>query len=59
MILSDSCLKKSSAPSLLSTSAMYLSHLECKYASRDTKYKVNYECVVLVKNVWHKQKPET
>ena len=31
-----------------------LSHLECKYVSRDTKY----ECVVLVKKVWHKQKLE-
>ena len=33
---------------------MYFSHLECKYVSRDTKY----ECVVLVKKVWHKQKLE-
>ena len=54
MILPDPCLKKSSASSILSTSAMYFSHLECKYVSRDTKY----ECVVLVKKVWHKQKLE-
>ena len=56
-ILSDPCLLESSAPSLPS-------HLECKYVSRDNKYmdmkyQVYYECVVLVKKVWHKQELET